>query len=163
MPVHLKRITFKSLGLPDEQEPKSSPENWQLFAPCLGEGFSNCELFEQIKALSSARDQKHSMLALRKLVQIAAMGAPLTVHYDKKQCHELHTFSYKDREQVIWRIRHGDIRLPFYYGQGRLIFLAGVLPKRKGKLSRAEASALEREVKRFIDAEGEGMLRFESE
>ena len=94
--------------------------------------------------------------------QIAVMGHPITAHYDKRQFHELYKLRYKGKDRVIWRIRHGDIRLPFYYGQGKLIFLASVLAKRKDKLSQAEELALEKEVKRYISAENEGQLQLEA-
>lgn len=161
MLLHLKRITFNSIGFRAQPEPPLLEESWLLFAPCENESFSGCILFSQIKDLASKKDQKSAVLALKKLIQVAAMGQPLTVHYDKKQCHELHSFTYKGKARVIWRIRHGDIRLPFYYGQGKLIFLAGAVSKRKDKLSQAEESALEKEVKRYIDAEKKGELQLE--
>lgn len=161
MPLHLKRITFQTIGYRDQPEPQRGEASWKLFAPCSNDDYSGCILLSQIVGLADKEDQKAAVLALKKLIQIAALGQPLTVHYDKKQCHELHEFRYHGKERVIWRIRHGDIRLPFYYGQGKLIFLAGVLPKRKDKLSRSEKSALETEVKRYIDAEKLGRLQLE--
>ncbi|PFG11778.1 hypothetical protein ATI45_4346 [Marinobacter sp. LV10MA510-1] len=162
MPLSLKRITFKSIGYQAQPEPQQLKGSWQVFAPCEHADYSGCVLFSKIAGLSSIEDKKATILALKKLIQIAAMGQPITAHYDKKQCHELHKFKYQGKERVIWRIRHGDIRLPFYYGQGKLIFLASVLAKRKDKLSQAEELALEKEVKRYISAENEGQLQLEA-
>lgn len=163
MPLHLKRITFQSIRVQTQPEPKLLENSWLVFAPCESDDYSNCILFAQIKALKSQEDQKSAVLGLKKLIQVAALGQPLTAHYDAKHCHELHEFKYKGKTRVIWRIRHGDIRLPFYYGHGKLIFLAGALSKRKDKLSKTEELTLEKEVKRYIDAEKKGELLLEPE
>lgn len=161
MALHLKRVTFKAIGYYSQPEPQHQTSNWQVYAPCENNDFTACVLFSQIQQMTSKGDQKAALLALKKLIQVAALAQPLTVHYDKKACHELHRFVYEGKERVIWRIRHGDIRLPFYYGQGKLIFLAGALPKRKDRLTTAETAALEKEVKRYIDAEAAGELVYE--
>jgi len=96
---------------------------------------------------------------LAKLVQVAALGEPLEVHYDKKQCHPLHRFHHAGKDRVVWRIRKNSIRLPFYYGEGRLIFLTGALVKRKDKLTPAERASLEKQVKKYIDEEQANNLR----
>lgn len=158
MPLYLKHITLGSIGVPALPEPKLHEHSWLVFAPCERADYRDCLLFSQIGALRSTSDQKSAILALKKLIQVAALGQPFTVHYDSKQCHELHEFTYKGKVRVVWRIRQGDIRLPFYYGQGKLIFLAGALSKRKDKLSKNEKSSLEQEVKRYIDAETNGEL-----
>ncbi len=163
MPLHLKRVTFKAIGYKAQPEPLAQEHSWSLFAPLESGNDSGCILLKQIASLADKRDKQAALLALKKLIQIAALGQPLTVHYDKKRCHELHTFKYAGKERVIWRIRHGDIRLPFYYGQGKLIFLAGALSKRKDRLSNAETLALEKEVKRYIDAEQAGRLEYETD
>ncbi|MGN5519639.1 hypothetical protein VF673_12260 [Halopseudomonas sp. Lyrl_26] len=118
-------------------------------------------MFAQLAALESREDQRSALQGLKKLIQVAAIGQPLTVHYDSKQCHELHEFTYKGKVRVIWRIRNGNVRLPFYYGHRKLIFLAGVMSKRKDSLSKAEKLALERQVKHYIDAEAESELLLE--
>ncbi|MCL5041553.1 MAG: hypothetical protein M1440_03625 [Gammaproteobacteria bacterium] len=161
MPLPLKRINFNSIGFKAQPEPETLDSSWALFAACDHDDFTGCLIFEQIRGLPSFADKKAATLALKKLIQVAAMGQALTVHYDKKKCHEIHAFTYAGKLRTIWRIRHGDIRLPFYYGQKKLIFLAAVLTKRKDKLSQAEVSALEKEVKRYIDAEMYGELLLE--
>lgn len=103
--------------------------------------------------MRALKDRKSAIAALVKLVQIAASGKPLQVFYDEKQCHDIHRFQYGGQERVVWRIRRGDIRIAFYYGNGHLIFLADALVKRKDKLSQADKSALERQIIEFIDAE----------
>lgn len=161
MTLYLKRITLQSIRYTAQSEQASQKNAWHLFAPCAEESYQDCLLFNQITALKDRKDQKAALLALKKLIQVAEMGQPLTVHYDEKACHELHSFQYKGKERTVWRIRHGVIRLPFYYGQGKLIFLAGALSKRKNKLSNAELGVIEQEVKKYIDAEDVGELHFE--
>ena len=106
-PLPLKRITFKSIGYQAQPEPKQLKGSWQVFAPCEHADYSGCVLFSKIAGLSSIEDKKAAILALKKLIQIAAMGQPITAHYDKKQCHELHKFKYQGKDRVIRRIHHG--------------------------------------------------------
>lgn len=54
---------------------------------------------------------------------------------------------------MVWRLRKGDVRLVFYYAEGKVIFLADALAKRKDKLSAGEKKKLENEIKTYIDAE----------
>lgn len=109
--------------------------------------------------MADQRDLKAAVQAVVKLVQLAALGEPLQAHYDEKQCHPLHRFQYLEKERVVWRIRKGSIRLPFYYGRGRLIFLTGALVKRKDKLTAGEKLTLEEQVRRYIDAEQANSLQ----
>jgi hypothetical protein len=161
MALNLKRITLQSIGVRVQPEPEFSEGSWLVCAASEDADFSSCGLFSQISALNSKPDQQSALLALKKLIQVAALGQPLTVHYDAKQCHECHEFTYRGKNQVVWRIRHGNVRLAFYYGHDKLIFLAGALSKRKDKMSNAEKMALEKEVKRYIDAEKSGSLRLQ--
>lgn len=53
---------------------------------------------------------------------------------------------YKDVKRVVWRLRKGDVRLVFYYGEGKIVFLADALAKRQDKLTVGEKIQLEIEV-----------------
>ncbi len=151
MPLHLKRIDYQCLGI-DADEPVPAEDCWYLYSP-IATDEDECQLVKDLAELADRRDLKAAVQAVRKLVAIGALGQPLQAHYDEKQCHALHNFHYLGKERVIWRIRKDSIRLPFYYGNGKLIFLTGVLVKRKDKLSPGEQSALEEQIKRYIDAE----------
>jgi len=118
-----------------------------------------CRLIKDLQTMADQRDLRAALQALTKLVQVAALGEPLEVHYDKKQCHPLHRFHHAGKDRVVWRIRKNSIRLPFYYGEGRLIFLTGALVKRKDKLTPAERASLEKQVKKYIDEEQANNLR----
>lgn len=157
MPLHLLRINHRALRH-EAPEPITEMGHWRLYAPCDQADETTCRLFQRIAQLPAAADRKAALAALVKLVQVAASGKPLQVFYDEKQCHELHRFNYCGHERVVWRIRKGDIRIAFLYGQGRIVFLADAFAKRKDRLTRAEQSALERAVSAFIDAELTGAL-----
>ncbi|MBE7373033.1 hypothetical protein [Pseudomonas lopnurensis] len=157
MAIHLLKIDFRALKMP-LPEPVAQAGAWSIFARCDEPDEAACEVFRQILAMPDKRDQKASLAALRKLIQVAASGHPLTSFYDKKQCHEAHRFNYQGKERTIWRIWQGDIRLAFYYGEGKIIFLTQAFAKREDKLSKQQKTALETEAKCFIDAEAAGTL-----
>jgi hypothetical protein len=121
--------------------------------PCSSPETEECPFLEQVGQLEDLRDRKAALQALKKLIEVAASGLPMTHFYDKKQCHEIHSFQYDGKTRRIWRIRQGIIRLPFYYGAGRLLFLPTVLVKRRDKLTRGEALELETHIKEYIQAE----------
>lgn len=157
MPLHLLRINYRALGR-ETPEPVAEPGCWRLYAPCAEADAAACQLLQHIAGMQSIRDRKAALAALDKLVKVAASGKPLPVFYDEKQCHDIHRFRHDGHEHVLWRIRNGDIRIVFHYGHHRLILLTDALVKRKDKLSTAETSALERQVKAFLDAEKAGSL-----
>lgn len=157
MPLHLLRINYSALRR-QAPEPLAEPGHWRLYAPCVKADAGTCHLLHSIAKMRAVNDRKAAIAALDKLVQVAASGKPLQVFYDEKQCHDIHRFHHDGQERVLWRIRRGDIRIVFYYGNGRLILLADALVKRKDTLSKAEKSALERQVVEFIDAEKADLL-----
>lgn len=158
MTVYLLRITNAVLRNP-APEFVAEPEHWRLYASCGEADADSCQLLQSIATMQAARDQKDALAALAKLVHVAASGKPLQTFYDEKQCHVIHRFHHAGRERVVWRIRRGSVRIAFYYGNGRLIFLADAVVKRKNTLSQAEKSELERKVIEFVNAEQAGTLR----
>lgn len=150
MPFFL-RINFKALGAPDP-EPVPGVKPWELYARCDARDSETCELFRQVSSLVQ-KDRKAAMAALYKLVQVAASGLPITNFYDKKQCHDIHTFNYQGKERTIWRIWKGDVvRVTFYYGEGRSILLTHAFAKYEDKLTKSQKAMLESEVIAYIDA-----------
>lgn len=152
MPLQLLRINYGALRH-SAQEPSAEPTHWRLYAPCSEADPDTCHVLQSIVQMRALKDRKAAIAALVKLVQVAASGKPLQIFYDEKQCHAIHRFHHDGRERVVWRIRSGDIRVVFHYGNGRLVFLADALVKRRDTLSRAEKAALERQVTEFIEAE----------
>lgn len=149
--MHFLRINFKALGAP-EPEPVPGAKPWELYARCHAKNSASCDLFQQIAGLEP-KDRKAAMAALYKLVQVAASGQPITTFYDKKQCHDIHTFNYQGKERTVWRIWKGDVvRVTFYYGEGRTILLTHAFAKYEDKLNKAQKAMLENEVIAYIDA-----------
>lgn len=144
------RINFSTLGV-QEPEPAPGPTPWELYARCDTEEVETCALFQQITSLTT-NNRKSALSALHKLVQVAASGQPITEFYDKKQCHDLHTFNYHGKDRIVWRIRKGDVRVTFYYGEGRMIILTHAFAKYENKLTNAQKAMLETEISTYIDA-----------
>lgn len=145
------RINFNALGK-IEPEPVPGAKPWELYARCDEKDAETCVLFQQI-ANMVLKDRKAAVSALDKLVQVAASGQPITNFYDKKQCHDIHTFSYQGKDRTVWRIWKGDVvRVTFYYGEGRAILLTHAFAKYEDKLTKAQKVMLEAEVITYIDA-----------
>lgn len=87
------------------------------------------------------------------LLKLTTTGRPLESHYDEKQCHETHRFTHKSAEHVVWRIRMGDLRVLFYYGDNRIVFLTDAFAKHKDRLTSAQKAKAENDIKAFIDAQ----------
>lgn len=156
MVLYLLEINEHRLGRPSVcSVSNASRTPWRLLARCESNQADSCLLLQQIAMIGRAnpQDAKSALSALAKLVQVSAVGQPLEVFYDKKQCHPIHDFIYKERRHVLWRIRKGDVRLVFYYAQDRVIFLADTFSKRKDKLTNGEKKQLEDEIKTYVDAE----------
>jgi len=149
--MYLLRINFNALGVP-EPEPSPGAKAWELYARCTVKHINGCDLFQQVGNLA-LKDQRAAMSALFKLVQVAASGQPITNFYDKKQCHDIHTFTYLGKERTVWRIWKGDVvRVTFYYGEGRTILLTHAFAKYEDKLTKTQKAMLENEVIAYIDA-----------
>ena len=121
-------------------------------ARCAENDALTCELLHQVADLELAA-RKAAILTMEKLIQVAASGQPVAEFYDEKQCHKTHSFEYKGKTRDVWRVRRGDVRVTFYYGQDKLILLTHAFAKHKDKLTEAQKCDLERAVEAFIDAE----------
>jgi len=155
MPVHLLQIDEQSLGKPQPFAGASGLGAWQLLSRCESEDAESCVLLHKIRDMArrNKADARAVLAALDKFIKVVATGQPIENFYDKKQSHPLHEFPYKGQTRVVWRLRKADIRIAFYYAQGKVIFLADALAKREDKLTEREKNQLEREVKIYIDAE----------
>jgi len=162
MSAHFLEINERTLGKPAVANASASRAiaPWKLLARCSGTTADSCVLIDRLKALgaSNKEDGKAALSALSKLITVAGTGQPIENFYDKKQSHPLHEFVYKGRTRVIWRIRKNDVRIAFYYAEGKIIFLVDAFAKRKGKLTKGEKKQLEDEVKAYIDAEEDQQL-----
>ena len=52
----------------------------------------------------------------------------------------------------MWRYRHGDIRILFYYAADKVVLLTHTLPKRKDELSAKDINLARQAVVDFLTA-----------
>jgi mRNA-degrading endonuclease RelE of RelBE toxin-antitoxin system len=119
-----------------------------------GERRESAVIFETLQALT-ANDQKAAVLGLRHFVKLAQMGKPFDQLADKKTVHEAFAPFFCEvtqKNETVWRYRHGDIRILFYYAGGKLVLLADALAKRADKLSAKEKNKAKLAVKKFLEA-----------
>jgi mRNA-degrading endonuclease RelE of RelBE toxin-antitoxin system len=151
MAYHLHILRYGSIGI-SRPDPIAGRNARKLVAWCAENDASTCELLHQVVELE-LQARKAALREIAKLIQIAASGQPVAEFYDEKQCHKTHSFEYRGKSRDVWRVRRGDVRVTFYYGQDKLILLTHAFPKHKDKLTEAQKRELERAVKGFIDAE----------
>lgn len=151
MSYYLREIDFAAIGASDT-EPVKQPDHKKLVARCSSDDVNDCDFLQQIVELKSPSSIRAALSALHKLVNVAASGQPFTDFYDKKQCHEIHSFEYKHKAYKIWRIRKSDLRITFYYAEGKAVLLTHVFEKHRDKLTSGQEAMLETEVKAYIDA-----------
>ena len=157
--INYLRITNKALGAP-APEPAPGVKPRMLYARCNSDDPDSCDLLHQVVGMV-LKDRKAAMSALHKLVQVAASGKPITDFYDKKQCHEIHTFRHDGKDRTIWRIWKGDVvRVTFFYGDGQTVLLTHAFAKYEDKLSGAQKKMLENEVIAYLDALKANELKF---
>lgn len=117
-------------------------------------------MFGAVKALSSVADQRAALKGLAHFVKLAHMGKPFNqLQLDKKTVHEAFEPFFCDvtqKEETVWRYRHGDIRILFYYASGKVVLLADALAKRSDKLSEKEKNKARQAVVDFLKASQSG-------
>jgi hypothetical protein len=100
-------------------------------------------------------DQKQALLGLKMLLKLAQFGKPFNHLADAKSVHVAFAPFFCDLTQTIetvWRYRHGDIRILFYYAADKVVLLAHTLPKRKDKLSAKDIKLAKQAVIDFLTA-----------
>jgi len=119
-----------------------------------GERRESAVIFEALQALK-ANDQKAAFKGLRHFVKLAQLGKPFDQLVDKKTVHEAFEPFFCEvtqKDETVWRYRHGDIRILFYYASGKVVLLADALAKRSDKLSEREKNKAKQAVKEFLEA-----------
>lgn len=123
----------------------------------------SASVFGAVRALSVA-DQRAALKGLAHLVKLAHMGKPFNQLVDEKAVHEAFEPFYckvTKRKETVWRYRHGDIRILFYYASGKVVLLTDVLAKRKDKLSEKEQNKAKQAVMDFLEAsQSEGGIQW---
>lgn len=123
-----------------------------------GERRESAVIFEALQALK-ANDQKAAIKGLRHFVKLAQLGKPFDQLVDKKTVHEAFEPFFCDvtqKEETVWRYRHGVIRILFYYAGGKVVLLADALAKRSDKLSEKEKNKARQAVVDFLKASQSG-------
>ncbi|MCP3722377.1 type II toxin-antitoxin system RelE/ParE family toxin [Paraburkholderia sp. CNPSo 3272] len=161
MAYHLRTLTRRSIGI-SKPDPAVGVGARKLVAWCTENDAEKCQLLGQIAELELL-PRKAAVLAIDKLIQVAASGLPVAEFYDEKSCHKTHSFDYKGKTRDIWRVRKSDVRVTFFYGHDKLIVLTHAFAKYKDKLTRAQERELEDAVKAFIDAETAQQLLYVEE
>ena len=134
-------------------------------SPCADATRESASVFGAVKALSSVADQRAALKGLAHFVKLAHMGKPFNqLQLDMKTVHEAFEPFFCDvtqKEETVWRYRHSDIRILFYYASGKVVLLADVLAKRSDKLSEKEKNKAKQAVKAFLEASrSEGGIRW---
>lgn len=115
---------------------------------------SSAVVFEAVNGMEQ-NDQRQAFAGLKYLLKLAQLGKPFNQLLDKKTVHEAFEPFYCEltkRNETVWRYRHGDIRILFYYAMDKVVLLAHTLPKRTDKLSAKEKNIAKQAVLDFLEA-----------
>lgn len=111
-------------------------------------------VFETVRGMQG-NDQKLALLGLEKMLKLAQKGVPFDQLVDKKIVHEAFKPFFCDltkKNEKVWRFRHGDIRILFYYAADKMVLLTHTLPKRTNKLSAKDINVAKQAVVDFLTA-----------
>lgn len=151
--MFLKRLRLDKFLRPTENAAAypEMPGAFKVYCECKSNDHNENVLNDWLDTMGNA-DGKAFVRGLALLLKLANSGRPLESHYDEKQCHKVIAFAHNGNDYSIWRIRTGDIRLLFFYGEQRLLLLADSFPKHKDKLTEAQKLKAIAVVKRYLDA-----------
>jgi mRNA-degrading endonuclease RelE of RelBE toxin-antitoxin system len=111
-------------------------------------------VFEAVQDMEKS-DQRQALAGLKYLLKLAQLGKPFGQLLDKKAVHEAFEPFYCElskREETVWRYRHGDIRILFYYAADKVVLLTHTLPKRTDKLSARDINRTKQAVVDYLTA-----------
>ena len=111
-------------------------------------------VFEVVKSMQ-INDRNQALAGLKKLLKFAQMGVPFNQLLDKKTVHEAFESFFCDvtkKYETVWRYRHNDIRILFYYAADKVVLLAHTLPKRTNRLSAKDINLAKQAVIDFLTA-----------
>lgn len=114
----------------------------------------SAEVFQAVSALEN-NDQRQAIKGLAHFVKLAQLGKPFNQLADRKSVHEAFDPFFCEvtkRNETVWRYRHGDIRILFYYAADKVVLLAHTLPKRSDKLSEKDKKIARQAVVDFLTA-----------
>lgn len=115
---------------------------------------ASAEVFQVVSALEN-NDQRQAIKGLKHFVKLAQLGKPFKQLADSKTVHEAFEPFFCEitkRNETVWRYRHGDIRILFYYAADKVVLLAHTLPKRRDRLSERDKQHAKQAVIDFLMA-----------
>ncbi|UUZ62422.1 hypothetical protein LP417_20255 [Polaromonas sp. P1-6] len=128
---------------------------FKLVSPCLDpKRRESAEVLQAVSALEN-NDQRQAIKGLTHFVKLAQLGKPFNQLVDKKTVHEAFPSFYCEvtkKKETVWRYRHGDIRILFYYAADKVVLLAHTLPKRSDDLSEKDKEQAKNAVIDFLTA-----------
>jgi mRNA-degrading endonuclease RelE of RelBE toxin-antitoxin system len=111
-------------------------------------------VFETVQGMQG-NDQRQAVQGLKMLLKLAQLGKPFNQLADAKTVHEAFDPFFCDvtkKNETVWRYRHGDIRILFYYAVDKVVLMAHTLPKRTDKLSAKDIKLAKQAVVDFLTA-----------
>lgn len=121
---------------------------WEVLAVCSDRG--DCPVLEFLAGLGGKlAKQREQMLAL--LSQVAEDGPPRNVERSHKIAGD------------VWELLRGDLRILWFYGEGRIVVLAVGFVKQSQKTPKAFVATAERALARFREADRRGALEVEED
>jgi len=137
-----------------------NPSRYVVWSACAEKDRESAQVWSDIYQLG-AKDRQLAIKGLRHFVKLTQVGQPLTALMDKKRLHDIHNFfsPHTQTNEKVWRYRHGDIRVLFYYADGKAVLLNGVLAKRKDGYSAAELNAAEQAINTYLAARKTSRIR----
>ena len=127
----------------------------RVVSPCADSNRrETAEVFEAVSNMEG-NDRRQALAGLKMLVKLVQLGKPFNQLVDKKTVHEAFDPFYCDvtkKDETVWRYRHGEIRILFYYAADKVVLLTHTLPKRKGKLLAKDINLAKQAVIDFLTA-----------
>ncbi len=111
-------------------------------------------VFETVEGMQG-NDLRQAVQGMKMLLKLAQLGKPFNQLADAKAVHEAFDAFYCDvtkKNETVWRYRHGDIRILFYYAADKVVLLTHTLPKRTDKLSAKDIKMAKQAVVDFLTA-----------
>lgn len=152
--MRLTRLHLRTFIKPTENA-ASHPETPNAYQVCCISHDDPAQPAPFISTLSQLPpiDRKAALAGVAKLLKIANKGELLGQHYDKKQLHDIHTFTHQGDEHKILRIRTSDTRLLLFHTGKRIILLLDAFAKRTNKVSESQLSTAETAIKDYLNAD----------
>lgn len=156
---YLVEITPDDFPQDGAASPTANPLRYKVVSACDGNRRDSAHVWQQLQSVKG-NFRKKAVAAVLYLVKLAQAGQPLGDMVDGKTLHEAHSFHspISGRMEKVWRYRRAEIRVLFYYADGKVVFLTGVLVKLEDKFTTGDLRAAEKAVNEYLKARADGSL-----